>query len=773
MNSSLLKSEKEQAFQLFQQQRFAEAKLICARYCKANKKDLDAWNLLGAIYGQLNDLVGAKKCFDKMAKLQPTNPQVFFNLSLIQQKTNNMAGAEQNLLKAIRLKADFFEAHFNLADLFRAQGKLAESIDAFLKAAKLKTDYAPLYLNLGSVYRLLDMQDKAIECFLQAIKLEPNNDEAYVNLGMVYIDQTHFDEAEKVLLKAIEIKPSQARAFLQLGLLSFHLKLLDKAQAYLNTSIKFEPRSPVAFYNLGVVLTEQLQLDEAEAAFNKALALDAEYVNAYQGLASVQKAKGASDVALETLNKALVFKPDYASFYTELGSLTGFQGGVMASVLHHERAVELEPESFKANIGLAYSLYNTNNYDAAIVAFEKAASCTDARLEKLQAISHIAIILERRKKYGEAFALIEPYLDGDKNHYVALAFGNLAKKIKKQDLAIDYIEQALAECELVSDNKSELQFLLGKIYDGCDQFDKAFNAYSAANHSFCESNADQISRYTMEKEKEYMQSIKSFFTEAYFKDYTTSKCCSERPVFVVGMPRSGTTLTESIVASHPLAFGAGEMHDMAEIKKATEAQTGVAFPESMKNFSEKNLNKLAQHYLSRLELKNNEAIRMVDKMPHNFLLLGLIAQLFPQARIIHIQRYPIDNCLSIYFQRFNIAHTYATSLEQLGDYYPLYLDLMAHWNKVLPLPILNVKYDELVANQEFETRRMIEFCGLEWDEACLSFHSSKRDVGTPSYDQVNQPMYNKSSGRWRNYEKNIGALVDALHKNKVLNKNEI
>jgi len=269
------------------------------------------------------------------------------------------------------------------------------------------------------------------------------------------------------------------------------------------------------------------------------------------------------------------------------------------------------------------------------------------------------------------------------------------------------------------DNRVEIEFLLGKLFDGRNDFDQAFKFYAAGNNTFRENNYEQISRYSIEKERDYFNKLKSVFTKEFFAANKDSQCDSVKPVFVVGMPRSGTTLTESSI------FRAFLCH-------------------------------------SRLELKSSEAKYVVDKMPHNFLLLGLIAQLFPNAHVIHIQRYPIDNCLSIYFQRFNIAHTYSTSLKHLGEYYQLYFDLMNYWNEVLPIPMLNVRYDELVSNQEAVTRQMIEFCGLDWDDQCLSFHKSNRDVGTPSYDQVSQPMYNKSSGRWRNYSDYIGDLLEAL-----------
>ena len=761
MSNSAISPDKARAFSLFQQGRFEEAKTLCTKYCKSNNKDIDAWNLLGAIHGQLNDLNSSKKCFDKIAKLQPDNYQVFFNLSVIQQRTNDLAGAVRNLLKAINLQPAFFEAIYNLADIYRIQGNLEKSSLFYQKAISLKPEYIHSYLNLGSVYRQLMSLDKAIECLEQARLQDQKNDQVLVSLGMVYSDKEMPVEAEDAFKKAIAIHPSNPRAYLQLGILCYSNQLLDVAEKYVGHSITIDPVNPVSHYNLGIIQKDLHKYEEAEASFRKAIELDKTYTNAYQGLASLKMGQGAQDKALEIMYEGLEYNPVSACYYTDLGNMVAYQGNLAGAVKFHQKAVEIDPNDFKTNMGLAYSLYNTNNYDAAIKVFQKSSELATNDSDLQQATANIAIILERRKQYNAAYQLIEPFLSGSNNPWVALAFGNLAKKIDQLDEALDYLQQTLLLEDISHEKQSEILFLLGKLYDGNNQYDKAFDCYHAGNEQFRKVYADQIARYGIEKEKAYINNIKDVFTEEYFKSHPSSGCLSSTPVFVVGMPRSGTTLTESIIASHPQAYGAGEMHDMAEIKKATEVDSLQAFPESMKHMSVPALKKLAEHYLTRLSLKSN-AMRIVDKMPHNFLLLGLIAQLFPQSRIIHIQRHPIDNCLSIYFQRFNITHTYATDLKLLGEYYPLYLDLMAHWNQVLPIPILNIKYDELVSNQEAVTREMIDFCGLDWDDACLSFHRAKRDVSTPSYDQVNQPMYNRSSGRWSNYERQIQELVTSL-----------
>jgi hypothetical protein len=228
---------------------------------------------------------------------------------------------------------------------------------------------------------------------------------------------------------------------------------------------------------------------------------------------------------------------------------------------------------------------------------------------------------------------------------------------------------------------------------------------------------------------------------------------SERPVIIVGTPRSGTSLAEQILASHPAVFGAGELSFWNEAAAVFDSSaSGVATEASM-------IAGFAQAYLRQLGELSPDARRVVDKMPTNFVILGLIHAALPNARIIHMRRNPIDTCLSIYFQNFSIAHAYASDLEDLAHYYSEYLRLMAHWHAVLPQGmLLDVSYEDLVSQPAASIRRMLEFVGLPWDGRCLDFHATKRTVITSSKWQVRQKISNAAVGRWRNYERFVGPL---------------
>jgi hypothetical protein len=232
---------------------------------------------------------------------------------------------------------------------------------------------------------------------------------------------------------------------------------------------------------------------------------------------------------------------------------------------------------------------------------------------------------------------------------------------------------------------------------------------------------------------------------------------SDRPLFIVGMPRSGTSLTEQIIASHPAAFGAGELRFWSNVGKQFKREVLMA------DFDEPFLTNVAADCLLDLANYSTEALRVVDKMPGNVKFVGLIHAVFPNARILHTRRNPIDTCLSIYFQDFNAGHSYSNDLDDLAHYYREYHNRMMHWHSVLPPGVLlDVPYESLVEDQESWSRKIIDFIGLEWDDKCLSFHQTERKVGTASNWQVRQPIYKGSKERWRNYEKFVAPLLPLL-----------
>jgi hypothetical protein len=296
-----------------------------------------------------------------------------------------------------------------------------------------------------------------------------------------------------------------------------------------------------------------------------------------------------------------------------------------------------------------------------------------------------------------------------------------------------------------------LHFAAGKILDSLKRHNEAIEEFKLGKevkgHDF------DVDTY-----RRWVDATINMFSAEFIKEHAGVGDPSEVPVFIVGMPRSGTTLTEQICASHPDVYGAGELIDMKRLTRSI-GSTNVSL---FRALDPENLPKVGAQYLSRLRLHSPDALRIVDKMPHNFELLGFVALLFPNARIIHCRRDAIDTCLSCFMTDFNEWHAYSADLHKLGLYYREYDRLMRHWNTVLPGRVYESRYEDLIAEPETEFRKLIEHLGLPWDDACLQFYNQNRTVNTPSQLQVRQPIYKSSVKRWKNYEGSIQPLIDGL-----------
>jgi hypothetical protein len=332
------------------------------------------------------------------------------------------------------------------------------------------------------------------------------------------------------------------------------------------------------------------------------------------------------------------------------------------------------------------------------------------------------------------------------------------------DEEVRRVRELAARPDLPIDELCRLNFALAQILDKSGSYDEAFAHCRRANELRQEIDRRCGHVYDPAEQSRYADRQIATFTPAYFERVRSFGSDSELPVFVVGMPRSGTTLAEQIIASHPRAHGAGELRDIGRMVGTLPQRLGGAdnYPECLARLDEATARALAEEYLQRLRQLGGEAVRVVDKFPTNFLYLGLIATLFPRARVVHCRRDPIDTCLSCYFQNFADPLPFKLDLGHLGHYYCEYERLMAHWTRVLPVPVFELRYEELTADQEAVSRRLVEFCGLEWDERCLRFHEARRPVQTASALQVRRPLYRSSVGRWKRYESHLRTLLETL-----------
>jgi tetratricopeptide (TPR) repeat protein len=368
-----------------------------------------------------------------------------------------------------------------------------------------------------------------------------------------------------------------------------------------------------------------------------------------------------------------------------------------------------------------------------------------------------ARILEQRGDIQQAFDLLNGMLEKYPDvPDVVLVFSDISRHLKRTEVATSLLEDQL-ERQHTPGIRTQLHFSLGRLYDYDRRYDEAFRQFQQANSL-------KPSVFDLAGHTAVIETLIETYTPEMLASFPTAGNQSQLPVFIVGMPRAGTTLVEQILSSHSKVFGAGELPYIGQMAVALSGKMncGLPYPQCVHKLSQELLDTLARDYLERLQQKSATTIRVTDKQNGNYLHLGLIQLLLPRARIIHCMREPLDTCLSLYTHDMVGEATYTRSFEGLACYYKNYERLMHHWHEVLSLPVLDVTYESLVRNQEQETRNLLRFCGLEWEDQCLDFHENKRAVATPSHAQVRQPMYQSSIGRWQNYQADMSPLRSLL-----------
>jgi tetratricopeptide (TPR) repeat protein len=458
--------------------------------------------------------------------------------------------------------------------------------------------------------------------------------------------------------------------------------------------------------------------------------------------------------ALETLEKAMALNPDIADVQHGLGVYHMRLADYEKAVGYLERACELNRSDSNIRTNLTTTLAQLNRHDEALAHAKKAVKAKDAAPG-----AHLALCstLSQMGQMDEAVRHLEQMVR--KNKDFGLAYDLLAriKKFSSADAAfIQGAEKAL-ERGMPAKHRYCLHFALGKMYDDCGEYDKAFKHYQ-------QGNLLQGTDYDTGMDKALLKRMKKAFTKSSLESFAALGQQSAQPVFIVGMPRSGTTLMEQIIASHPEGAGAGELPVITHIAKdllpAEERKRIAAHARSQ--LTAENIETQANNYLNVLQQGKPDARRIVDKMPSNFFFVGLIASLFPNATIINAIRHPLDISLSCYFQSFSDL-PWACDTKSIARIYSLYREAMDYWREVLPEgKILDVYYEKLVEDPELQARRMLDACGLEWDETVLEFFRKKSVVKTASVAQTRQPIYKSSKARWMKYAAHIEELAADL-----------
>ena len=660
--------------------------------------------------------------YQSVLRFDPRHTLAYCNLGNAQFALGKYEEAAVSFKTAIDLNPGFILAHYNLGNLRGRQKRFDEAKSAYKDALKLSPGFVEAWHNLGIVLSRLECTDEAEGAYREALRLNPGYAQAHNNLGLLLQQQGRWTEAENAYREALRLMPNFYDARNNLGNVLINLERIEEAVQCFETTLANSPHA-FAHFNLGNIYTRQKRFDEAIEHLRQAVAFNPERAEFQNNLGNTLRQAGEYKESEAALREAIRLNPNDASAYFNLGLLLTTKGGSRQEALSsYRRAIELSPANEPAIVGEVS-------------------------------------ILEKEGEIKQAYERLAPLLElGKLSVGVALVFASLCRPLKRCDEAIVMLQRLLdgEGPHLETIDRIPLHFSLGSLLDSAGEYDKAFENFSQGNNLELAGQHFDLQVHVKRNEDIMATYNKNFMARAPHASQS-----SERPIFIVGMPRSGTSLVEQILASHPAVFGAGELHEMHRIVADLSAR--ALYPRCVESLTSEQCTELAQCYLDYIDnIAGSDAQRVTDKMPSNYLHLGLITMLFPHARIIHCVRDPLDTCLSCYFQDFDDRLLYTNDLGILGAYYAEYRRLMAHWRSVLESPWLEISYEDLIADQEGISRALVEYCGLDWDERCLRFHETQRYVSTASYDQVRQPLYSRSVGRWRHYDKHLGPLRRAL-----------
>ena len=593
---------------------------------------------------------------------------------------------------------------------------------------------------------------------------QPDHADALHMLGLLAHQSGRHEEAAELMCRALAIRGPYALYHANLGGVYLALGRVNDAVAQCRETVRLEPDNAEHHNRLGIAQRRQGQFDEAANCFAEALRLDPNHVDARCNLGGVRQRQGRLPEALALLQEAVRLAPGHARAHNNLGSLLIAAGLPERALWHLQEAVRLRPNFGEAMNLAGAALRDMNRNEEAAPWFQQAVRVAPNNLVARTNLGHTFETLGRIDEAVEQFE--EAFKRQPDDPTALFGLTRLATRGYYQ-LApeqLHHIEKLAEQPDVAKEDLYLLHLALAWAYDKSGEHARAFFHCRSSKEIRLEFEHARGRVFDPEAHTRFIDRIIAAYSPAWFERTRSLGSDSEMPIFVVGMIRSGTTLVEQILASHPAVHGAGEVTDLGQLMSTIPARLGVEKDslDSLGLLDAALAGSLADEYLRRQRERGGGALRVVDKQPYNYLHLGLIAALFPKARIIHCRRDPVDTCMSAYFQNFASPDPLTLDLRHLGLYYRDYERVMEHWRRVLPVPFLDVQYEELTARQEEISRQIVAFCGLEWDERCLRFHETQRAVRTASALQVRQSMYRTSVGKWRHYEAYIQPLLEVL-----------
>ena len=699
--------------------------------------------------------------YQKVLAREPANADALHLLGVLHHQKGDNTRAVEMIGRAVAIRPNVAPFHANLAEAYRALGQLDRAVGCCKAALGLAPNYPEALSNLGLAYQGLGRTTEAVDTFRRALELRPNFAPAHNNLGIILRELNQHDEALEHFRRAVELDPAYAPALTNLGQMLLDRNQAEEALPHCQEAVRLQPDMAALHHNLGNALRQLERYVEARAAYLEALRLEPELAKAQAHLGLTLMREGQTNDALPWLKRAAELDPTDATFQEFLAEMYMERDEYAEAIPYWERALELSKEErASTHLSLGWSLQEDGRRAEAAEHFR-----TALRLQPDFAGAQLNIggLFEEEGDLEKAEAAFREALRLQSNF--ALPHARLATLLrgKLPDADFTALEERLADPQLAAELRARLLFALAHVLDARGDHARAADSLRDANALTVEQKKNKRDYAPAEHER-FVDNLLNTFDSDLLTQMAGKGSPNRLPVFVLGLPRSGTTLIEQVLASHSRVHGAGELRLGRQSFESLPSVLGREGPplECVPLLDPVSIRRLADQHIERWKaLAPGPFDRITDKMPDNYMYIGFLSILFPQATFIHCRRDLRDVAVSCWMTDFR-SIVWANDKEHIASRFQQYQRLMKHWRSVLPVPIHEVDYEETVDDLEAVARRLVAACGLDWEPACLDFHRNERPIRTASVTQVRQPVYKRSVARWKNYEPALTELFTML-----------
>ena len=672
----------------------------------------------------------------------------FFFVAVYYFYNNKFIKAEKYLNKSID-KNQNIPSVLNLMGLVKKNlGKLNDAVIYYKNALHHDLNDISIYINLSSAFIALENYKESLNVINKAKKIDENDQLLKINEVSTLIGLKKFNDA-KILANKIFLKIKDNPVLLNsIGSIYSHEKNYKLALEFFNKSFTINSNDLSVFLNITSTLSKLDRDDEAIKIYKTYILNGGMNPDIYNKLTSLMLKVDKLDECYNFFSDIIKKNSINSMAYNQLGNVLRLQNKNEESLISYKKAIELSNKAqYFNNIGAAYQ--ELNQFKKSESYFNKALDLSKAEDKKsIPACYHnLGNLYTYTKKfelanenYRKAIE-IEPYFVDSFRSLVRNKDLELNDEITRNFVRI-YDQDLIGD----GDSRATLAFALAELYENANNYKLASNLYIEANKLIRKTFS-----YSTEEQEKYFRKLKSIYSDSNFKKYSFSGNKSKKPIFIIGLPRSGSTLVEQIISNHSRVHGAGEVDYFQRTTFEAEKILDKKYPFKLSDFDDETINTLGEYYLDKINIDKNIA-KVTDKNLANFFSVGLIKMIFPNAKIINVSRHKKDNCLSIFSIKFTGSYPYAYDLKEISEYYTLYQDLMDHWNSIYPGEIYNINYEDVISNIEKETKNILNYCDLTYEENCLEFYNNKRPVMTASTHQVRKKLYNSSVGRWKNFK---------------------